>query len=172
MSDESAAQWYAVHAKPRSEELAEAHLQRQGFRIYLPRIRFSKRRRGRWTQVTEPLFPRYLFVYVDPNTEGIAPIRSTRGVTGLVRFGDVPMPVPDDAIEAIRAMEDPEEGVYIPGRAQLQKGEKVRVVEGAFAGLQGIYQAESGEERAIILIDILGRQSRVRIETNGLEKAT
>lgn len=46
--------WYAVCCKPRHEE----NLLRQGYRVYLPRIRNAHHRRGQWLDKVEPLFPR------------------------------------------------------------------------------------------------------------------
>lgn len=164
--------WYVVHTKPRMEAEAEVHLGRQGFTTYLPWITQSKRRRGRWVRVTEPLFPRYLFLQVDPEAQDISPIRSTRGVSGLVRFGGgTPTPVPDEVITAIRAMEDPEEGTCRLENG-FQPGQEVVVLEGPLAGLHGIYHAASGEQRAIILIEMLGRLRHVKLDTNAIDKTT
>lgn len=57
--------WYAVYTKTGAENLAEGHLQRQGFRVYLPRYRKERRHARRITLVKAPLFPRYLFVELD-----------------------------------------------------------------------------------------------------------
>ena len=57
--------WCAAFTKPRQEEVASENLTRQGFRTYLPRLKQPKRRRDRWIEVIEPLFPRYLFVELD-----------------------------------------------------------------------------------------------------------
>ena len=38
--------------------------------------------------VVEPVFPRYLFVRLDFGVTNLAPIRSTLGVSDLVRFGE------------------------------------------------------------------------------------
>ena len=79
--------WYAVQTKPRQEAVAELHLQRQHFETYLPKILVRKHRRDKWTKVVEPLFPRYLFVRLDPDENSLSPVRSTKGVAGPVRFG-------------------------------------------------------------------------------------
>ena len=88
--------WYLVHAKPRQEDTALANLARQGFEAFLPRMRRQVRHAGRWRERVEALFPRYLFVSLDPETHDWAPIRSTVGVSSLVRFGDEPARVPPD----------------------------------------------------------------------------
>lgn len=57
---------YAVHAKPRQEGVANDNLERQGYVTYLPKILVRKRRRDKWVKLVEPLFPRYLFIQVNP----------------------------------------------------------------------------------------------------------
>ena len=103
-------EWYAVHARPRQEAVAELNLERQGYHTYLPKIRLRKRRRDKWTKVVEPLFPRYLFIRVDPNRQSLAPVRSTLGVAGLVRFGQLLRPVPDGVIAYLKQVENPTTG--------------------------------------------------------------
>ena len=85
--------WYAALCKPRQEMVAEANLANQGFAVYLPRLKNRHRRAGRWVDRVEPLFPRYLFVAAGLESQSLAPIRSTRGVSGLVRFGGQPATV-------------------------------------------------------------------------------
>jgi transcriptional antiterminator RfaH len=82
-------------------------LRRQAFDTYLPLIRLPKRRRGKWEEVIEPLFPRYLFLHIDASVVSVAPIRSTRGVVGLVRFGEMPVPVPEAVIDFLRRTKTP-----------------------------------------------------------------
>ncbi len=174
MSDEplpypACTSWYAVLCKPRKEIVAEENLERQGFRIYLPRIQVPKRRRGQWQDVVEPLFPRYLFVNVDADQISVAPIRSTLGVTGLVRFADRPARVPCEVIQALMNAADLDTGLHKFGRPLFQPGDRVRFMEGPFAGLEGIFSLEKGEERAIVLLELLGNQNRVPVPRSWLE---
>ena len=162
--------WYTVHTKARQEEVARDNLERQHYTSYLPLVVMRKRRRDRWVDVVEPLFPRYLFVRFDPDTTNIAPIRSTLGVTGLVRFGNELVPVPDDVIAWLRQAENPATGHHDPNRPQFEPGEKVEILEGPFAGLQGIYQVQKGEERVLILITLLGRQNAVPVKLDHVGK--
>ena len=94
--------WYAVCCKPRQEAVAEENLLRQGFQVYLPRIRMRQRRRGAWIDAVEVLFPRYIFIRIDPKRRSTASVRSTRGAVGMVRFGGQPAVVPDAVIDALR----------------------------------------------------------------------
>jgi hypothetical protein len=82
-------QWFAVQSKPRQECTAKVQLERQGYTAYLPMMTVRKRKRAAWTTSIEALFPRYLFVHADVNQQSLAPVRSTVGVSGLVRFGTI-----------------------------------------------------------------------------------
>ena len=155
--------WYLVYTKPRQESIAEENLQRQGFDIWLPRLRLSRRRRRRWVDVVEPLFPRYLFIRLQAGSDDFAPIRSTRGVSGLVRVGMNPAQVPDSVVQALRQTADPENGLMNPEARRLARGDLVEVLEGPFEGLRGVFQLQSGNERVVILLDVLGRANRVKL---------
>ena len=88
--------WFAVLCKPRAEGLARKHLERQQFPCLLPLV-MRQRRTGRGLdQRIEPLFPRYLFIETDADGRQLAPVRSTRGVSGLVRFGERAARVPEE----------------------------------------------------------------------------
>ena len=165
---ESEKSWFAIQTKPRQEATAEENLQRQEYHTYLPRIQLSKRRRGKWTHVVEPLFPRYLFVQIDPIRVSIAPIRSTRGVSGMVRFGNTLKAIPDSVIDYLKEKEDPETSLHHPENPQFRKGDSVEILDGPFAGLEGIYQMSKGEERALILIEFLGRENTITINLDAV----
>lgn len=161
--NQSSLHWYAVRTKPRKETMAKENLQRQEFETYLPMIQLRKRRRNKWLDVIEPLFPSYAFVHVDPDQTDIAPIRSTLGVIGMVKFGTALTPIPDNVIGFLKKTEDAA-GHHHSGKPLFQRGEKVEIMDGAFAGLEAIYQIEKGEDRAIILIELLGRQNEVAVK--------
>ena len=94
--------WYVVHSQPQNEIRADTHLRHQGFETYLPR-HLRKRRHARKTEiVVKPLFPRYLFfVALDLKFDRWRAVHSTIGVSQLVTAGDVPIPVPDGAVDEI-----------------------------------------------------------------------
>lgn len=162
--------WYAVHTKARDEKLAEENLQRQGFATFLPRIKGSKRRRGRWLEVIEPLFPGYLFARLDLLIQDTSPIRSTRGVLGLVRFGGNPAPVPPGLMEQLMAATADEDGV-VRQEHLFQPGDRVEILTGPFAGLPASILAETGKERVELLIELLGRANKVVISRHQLTPA-
>lgn len=163
--------WYLVYCKPRQEGTARINLGRQGYQTYLPLVRQARRRQGRRVTLVTPMFPRYLFIRLSDRTDDWGPIRSTLGVVSLVRFGMKPAAVPEDLIGTLQARED-EEGVQILPIDNYRPGLKVRITEGGFAGYQGIFLARSGTERVTVLLNLLGRQIRTRVDIGAIEPAT
>lgn len=162
------ARWYAIQTKPRQEETALVHLQRQGYECHLPRIRERRLIRRRPVSVAVALFPRYLFAWLDLATQNTAPIRSTQGVVGLVRFGLDPAPLPEGFVEQLRAQD---ERGCIPELAGWQAGDALEVTEGPFAGLRAVFAARDGAERVIVLMELLGRTQRLAFAEHQLRRA-
>lgn len=156
--------WYLVHSRPRQEAVAAEHLERQGYAVYLPRLKLPRLRRARWYDLVEPLFPRYLFAGVRPAEQCLHPIRSTRGVAALVRSGERYAPVSRSLLDALRARAD-EQGLHQLFADSLEPGEKVRIVAGPFAGLEAVFQAHQGADRVRVLLDIVGATTSAMIPT-------
>src|SRR4030066_2182125 len=125
--------WYLVYTKPRQEEVAQTNLVRQGYAVYLPHMREARKRQGRRIMLWEPLFPRYLFIYLDTHTDNWGPIRSTLGVASLVRFGQEPACIPDELIDFLKTREG-EAGLQEGGERRYQAGARVRGGGGGFRG--------------------------------------
>jgi len=162
--------WYLVYTKPRQEDVARTNLERQGYRIYLPKIRTPRRRMGRRIIRIEPMFPRYLFIHLDTETDNWAPIRSTVGVMKLVRFGVSPSPVPDDLI-AVLAGRETADGVQDVPLHEFRAGQRIRIESGPFAGYEGIFLAKTGRDRVSVLLDIVGKAAKALIEPDLLGPA-
>ncbi|MCC5857219.1 MAG: transcription/translation regulatory transformer protein RfaH [Ectothiorhodospiraceae bacterium] len=162
--------WYAVQAKPRQDARAETHLRNQGYEVFRPLIRVRKRRAGGMQQVVESMFPRYLFVRLCDLTENWAPIRSTRGVAGLVRWGDHVPTVPEGVIADLRGRMSDDGCVDLTGEADFRPNEKVRITEGVFAGYEGLYQARSGEERVVVLLEIMQQAQTLTLPATAISR--
>ncbi|MCH8544978.1 MAG: transcription/translation regulatory transformer protein RfaH [Alcanivorax sp.] len=153
--------WFLIQSKPRQGTRAEQNLLNQGYRCYFPRILVDRLRAGRLQEVSEPLFPGYLFVHLCPGADSWQPIRSTRGVQRLVTFDNKPAPVADDIIDGIRNQVDQQER----GVSTLFKpGEVVRITRGPFAEVQAIFAGFDGEERVVVLLELMQRRQRLVIQ--------
>jgi len=151
--------WYLIHSKPRQEKVALENLERQGYPCYLPVLRLEKLRRGALVVLDEPLFSRYLFVQLDTDSSARSwtPIHSTRGVSRLVRFGVEPARVDDALVAYLRQQQGQEV------KRLFEPGQRVQVIEGAFAGVEGVFQIDDGQARAMVLIELLSRQVRLPV---------
>ena len=114
---------------------------------------------------TEPMFPRYLFVALDTETDNWAPIRSTIGVSNLVRFGMRPAQVPNELIALLMQREDAD-GVQTAPNREFEPGQAVRVHSGPLKDYQGIFLARNSNERVLVLLEILGKESKLSLNAN------
>jgi len=163
--------WYAVCCKPRQEAVAEENLLRQGFQVYLPRIRMRQRRRGAWIDAVEVLFPRYIFIRIDPKRRSTASVRSTRGAVGMVRFGGQPAVVPDAVMDALREREDAASGMHEDKRPLFNAGDAVKLVDGPLAGMEAVFTEQDGDKRVIVLLELLGKANKVTVSRDWIARA-
>lgn len=161
--------WFLVRSKPRQESVALTQLARQGYESYLPLFATEKLVRRKSTVVQEPMFARYLFVRLDTTGQGQSwsPIRSTVGVSELVCFGSRPARVDDALIATLREREATQQADPI---TLFAHGDSVRITEGAFAGLEAIYQMNDAEGRAMVLLDLLSKPVAMTIDAASLRK--
>lgn len=162
--------WYLIYAKPRLERVAFDNLARQGYEAYLPLIEASRRRRGRYHGVIEPMFPRYLFIRLDAVTDNWGPIRSTLGVASIVRFGGLPARVPDALVAALRA-HDGANGVQQRPVKAFGTGDRVRIIDGLLGGYEGVFEGRAGKDRVAVLLEIAGKATSVMLSAHDLQSA-
>ena len=155
--------WYAIQHKPAQAERALENLQNQNARCFYPKVTVETIRAGKRITRLEPLFSGYLFINIDESDPLWGKLRSTRGVLRVVGFGGKPLPVPDEVIEYIY------DGLTaVEEQGGLRKGETVRIQEGPFRGIEGIFQAYEGDERAVVLISFMQKQQAVKVRLGDL----
>lgn len=157
----STPRWYLIQTKPRQESRAEEHLQRQHFECYQPKRPLTASN----AKADEALFPGYLFIRLDRQLDNWYPIRSTRGVARVVSFGGDPTPVKDELIEQLRqrlATPAP------PSCSRFKPGERVQLNGGGFNELEAIFISTDGDQRSMILLNLLQREQKVRVPSRYL----
>ena len=159
--------WFVVQTKPRQERRSLVNLEAQGYNCFLPLYLHEKLLRGRLQLVEEPLFPRYVFIQLTTGRDAIswAPIRSTKGVSGLVRFGDTPARIDEQVVEAIKHYEA---AIRNHPERLFARGERLEVTGGPFSGMEVVYEMASGEARAMVLIELLGKVTTLNIRAGDL----
>jgi len=157
--------WIVVVSKPGQERRAKLQLEQQGFEIYLPMKLSMNRKRE---LVAAPFFPRYLFARVSLQVGDWKAIWSTLGVQGLLGTINRPYGVADSVVERIQAEE--EDGYIKMGleaeAGRFKRGDGVRLA-GSDA-LEGVFLEMVDEKRSVILVSLLGRDSRVTVDISKL----
>ena len=152
--------WYLIHSKPRQETLAQENLKRQGYETYLPITNVRRRKDGKTVNDVGPMFPRYFFIQLSEKTDDWGPIRSTFGVSKLVRFGHVLSRVPDKLISALKIREN-EDGLCVLPERDYIKGEKIRIASGPFEGYEAIFQSRNSKDRVSLLLATIHKKYNV-----------
>jgi transcription termination/antitermination protein NusG len=167
---ESRAHWYAVSTKSRQEKAAANTLQALGVRHFLPLRLQNRQWSDRVQAVSVPLFPGYLFVHVDL----WSPVKlEVLKVPGIARFiGDRmgPSPIPVSEIESIQGLMN--SGVEFDSHPFLKEGDRVRVVRGALAGIEGILVRVGSRSRMVISIEIIHRSLAITVSERDVELLT
>ena len=162
--------WYAMHTKTQYERRAAELLQQNEILTFLPEIPVIRERASNEQQ---PLFPGYIFVRLDLQERSSSDWRWVTGVRYLVGYGETPVPLPEQVIAmlASQVAEMQENPLAIPAELRLQRGDKVRIKEGPFAGLVGILNSRyTPEKRVEILLQAMQGAMRVRIAASSLER--
>jgi transcriptional antiterminator RfaH len=118
----------------------------------------------------ESLFPRYLFVRLDDSKEDWAPIRSTRGVVGLVRYGNRTPPVPSDIVDWLQCNVD-EWGCVPEPAPDYEKGDRLVIKDGPFAGYEGVFYGRRAEDRVTLLLTMMEQPQKVVFPEASVERA-
>lgn len=153
--------WYLVQCKPKQDERAEENLQRQGYECSRPVCRREKLLRGQLSCVKESLFPGYLFINM-PEGANWAPLRSTRGVARVVAFGGRPLAVSHELILQLQSRAD----THVISK--FNAGDKVTILDQGFAGIESIFMSMDGEERVILLINLMNRQQQISLPVTSI----
>jgi transcriptional antiterminator NusG len=159
--------WYIIHAQTRKEMEVEAALQRQGLEIFLPRVTVPSRRLDRKITLRMPLFPGYLFINTRLDSTIFHKIIKARHVFRLLG-NDTPAPIPEAEVEAIRTIVSGDRP-YFPW-SFLEKGKRVRIIDGPLSGVEGIILERREEKRRLVVnVELFHRSVAVELADEAVE---
>lgn len=171
MSQSSSSRWCLSYCKAKNEARAELNLKNQDIVSFFPVFTTERIVRGKRTQVTEPLFPNYIFAEV-PEKVSYTTIRSTRGVIDFVRHGASPVVVPSELVYELMLRSDTSElneMLQAKTQTQIRSGEKVLITQGQYKGLEAIYDKADGLCRSMLFIKLLQQDVPVSIDNKCLQ---
>jgi transcription antitermination factor NusG len=155
----NAMSWYAACTSAHHEKRVAEQLAGRGVEHFLPLYESVHKWKDRNVRLRLPLFPGYVFVQL-PWAERLR-VLQVPGVARLVSFGDKPAPVSEAEIEALRS--------GLQGQIQMQphpylsEGNKVRVMRGPLAGMEGILLRRKGNLRLVLSLDLIMRSVAVDV---------
>jgi transcription antitermination factor NusG len=156
--------WYGIRTRSNHERVAAIVLSGKGYDPYLPVYRLRRRRADAVVESEHPLFPGYVFCRFDATKR--LPILMTTGVISVLGFGKEPAAIPDEEIEAVRAVL--RSGLPAEPCAYLREGQRVRVTSGSLDGVEGILVKKKNQSRMVVSVSMLQRSISVEIDGDRL----
>lgn len=156
--------WYGIRTRSNHERVAAIVLNGKGYDPYLPLYHLRRRRADAVVESEHPLFPGYVFCRFDSNKR--LPILMTTGVISVVGIGREPVAIPDEEIEAVKAVL--RSGLPAEPCDYLREGQRVRVTEGSLEGVEGILVKRKNQSRMVVSVTMLQRSISVEIDGDRL----
>jgi transcription antitermination factor NusG len=153
-------EWYALAVKPRHDKAVSRTLESKGFQTLVPLYRQRRGYATRCKDATLPLFPGYVFCRFNSLTR--LAVLTTPGVIQILGAGRAPIPVDETEIASLQtALQLRLSALPVPF---LRTGQKVRITEGALAGVEGIIQGSRQRLRLVLSITLLQRSVLLEID--------
>ncbi len=180
--------WYVVKVQSGREESIKEAIERrvkiEGLEEYygqivIPVERVTEMRNGKRVQKERKLYPGYLMVEVEYNDRILYLFRETSGVGDFVggSVNRAPPPMSEREIERMlhgqqKGGEKAEEGKVVYTKPRFGIGDRVKVTDGTFAGMEGEVK-ELHEQKGSVSVEltIFGRPVQVEFEYWQVEQA-
>ena len=160
-------EWFILQFKSNSHHLAAKNLNRQGFETFLPLHDTTSRRTSRFINTSKPLFPGYMFIKFDRAESVWHKINSTYGVSRLITFNSILKSIPTSFVDHLMKRYDLS-GKLLPIQ-KLKKGDQVKLLKGPFANFAATVEKYEDNQRVWVLMDLMGRKSKIQAPTGSLQ---
>lgn len=154
-------EWFLLKIKPNSHKIAKRNLDRQGFSNFTPMLEVTETHLEKFKKKFIPLFPGYMFVKVSTTTNQWRAINNTIGVSSLVVFGNEPKALSTSLVDGL--MRRCDRNHTIKYGLGVTAGDKVNIVSGPLSKFVAKIEKIEENKRVWMLLDLLGRQTRVSI---------
>lgn len=178
--------WYVIKAvsgrENRARENIEIQLKAHGLiehveELLIPSERVTEVKRGKKVTSERKLYPGYIYVQMDPHQDVLEVIRGVDGITGFLG-SDPAKPEPLSSEEAERIVKIATAENTAEQRAAIiqvpfEVGDKVKVKEGTFAGMDGQVEEIDQQKGTVRLqMTVFGRQTPITLEVWQVEEIT
>jgi transcriptional antiterminator NusG len=157
------ADWFALYTSSRREKHVAKLLDERRIENFLPLYRADRHWEKRSPVTLElPLFPNYLFVRAGQK----ASLLSVPGVLSIVGNGRQPWPLPEHEIDAFRSAVDV---CKLEPHSFLAVGERVRITNGALAGMQGVLVRKKSNLRVVLTVEAISSSVSAEVDEADLQ---
>jgi transcription antitermination factor NusG len=154
------APWVALVVRPRAERKIQTGLTNLGVESFVARQGVRRSWSKRTKTIEQNLFPGYMFCRSDFSQR--LPVLNLAGVQGVVSFNRSPASIPDSEISALRRTI--ECNSPLTPWPYLKAGQRVRITEGALAGIEGTLVRDSTAWRVVMSVNALERSVAVQLD--------
>lgn len=162
---EDASRWHVAYTYPRHEKAVTEHLKGRSFEIFLPTYRHANRWKDRRVVLELPLFPGYVFARFRDSERG--KVLAVPGIIRILSQHGRPAPVSDAEIDAIRICVT--NGTELERHHFVAVGDRVRVREGSFEGLEGFVVRNGNGQKVVVSISLIRQSVALEIDSRLLE---
>ena len=159
--------WMALKIKPKEEKRAEDNLLNQGYECYFPALYSNLLLKNKSEIKKHSMFPGYAFIKSYPSLE-LKPVEFTRGVIGVVRFGNEYPILGDAVIQSIRDLE--QESIKDPKKESYKIGQFIIVNSGPLKDLPALITKNISDQRVEILYSLLNRTHTIELNSDNISK--
>ena len=158
--------WFALYVQPRKEKVVEQELLKRGYEVYLPIKQVLRQWKDRKKIIEVPLIPSYIFMNIEERE--MWDIVRINGCVKFIWFNGKPCPIPDNQIVSIKLLL--EKKVEIEQTSiNPSSGDLVRIIEGDFTGLVGVFLHKKEKNNFAVRISSLGIDLTITIDESNFE---
>jgi len=152
--------WYALRTRSRHEKQVRDRLATQGVERLLPTLTRTSQWKDRKKAVEVPLFSGYCFAqFIWQDRLSVLKIP---GVVQIVGSGDLPEPVWDEEIDALKKLMV--STLSYDAHPYLREGMAVEVIRGPLEGIRGVLLRKEKRYRLVISIHLIKQAAAVEID--------
>lgn len=153
--------WYLIYTKPRHERKLFNKLTEINIRSFLPTRKTLRTWHDRKKYVDEPIFPSYVFIYLNDMQNYYAGI-DTEGALYYVRSGKEIARVSDTIVSNIQLMTDQAKDLEVSDH-RFQPGRQLVITKGALTGLRCEIVECDRKQKLLVRVDLLQRNLLVTL---------
>jgi len=147
--------WYLIYTRPKQEHGVSCRLTDRKILSYLPLIKETRNWKDRKKVVQSPVFPSYVFVYLNTLQE-FYDAGAVDGACYYVRYNNCPARVSEEDIKYIRMIEGAGKNIEVCNERFLV-GQRLVITEGPLNGLSCEVASYKGKNRILVRLAILQR---------------